>query len=244
MHRILPPWPWRSTGGLAGLLAVSLGTHAAGLLALWHGGQGPGAPRTESAPVHVVLSSRWVSGAAAVLAQPLPSSATDRSEVAVAVTQASRAPVAVPRRAAPPRTSTSPSSVSAAQGAPTPPTSSTTQPPPLFPPLPEAPEYLRTASLDTRPAPLGDIEPVYPEAADRQQGRVVLRLLINEHGAVDNAGVVEAFPPGLFEQEALAAFSRAAFSPGTRAGAPVKSQIVIGVDFIPFNRGAVSGQGY
>ncbi len=118
------------------------------------------------------------------------------------------------------------------------------EPAPLFPALPAAPDYLSAAHLDERPALQGEVQLHYPEEADRQEGVVVLRLLINERGEVDNVGVVRAFPPGLFEQEAITAFARASFLPGKRAGIPVKSQTVIAVDFTPFNRGAVSGQGY
>lgn len=110
--------------------------------------------------------------------------------------------------------------------------------------LPPAPDYLPVATLSPRPEPLNDISPHYPDTADRQQGRVVLRLLINEAGTVDNVGVVQAFPPQLFEQEAIAAFSKAVFSPGMLAGKPVKSQWVVEVEFTPFNRGGVSGQSY
>ncbi len=113
------------------------------------------------------------------------------------------------------------------------------------PSLPAAPDYLLGARLDPGPRPLGDIEPVYPETAQLQEGSVVIRLLINEHGTVDNVAVVRAFPKGLFEQAAIDAFSRATFSPGFVLGTPVKSQMTVEVHFAPINRGArISGRGY
>ena len=111
--------------------------------------------------------------------------------------------------------------------------------------LPAAPGYLNAARLDPGPRPLQDIEPEFPEAAGLQEGVVVLRLLINEAGVVDNVAVVRSNPQGLFENAATAAFATARFSPGMVLGLPVKSQLMIEVNFTPFNRGAaVSGKSY
>jgi TonB family protein len=85
---------------------------------------------------------------------------------------------------------------------------------------------------------LQDIEPTFPDEAGLQHGIVVLRLLINEFGVVDQAAVVRAVPKGLFEKSAVEAFAAARFSPGMLSGLPVKSQVTIEVEFAPFNRGA------
>jgi periplasmic protein TonB len=112
-------------------------------------------------------------------------------------------------------------------------------------PLPAAPQYRAAGSLDPGPKPLSDINPDYPARAGQQQGVVVLRLLINEHGVVDNVAVVRAMPAGYFEASALEAFGKALFSPGRLLGVAVKSQITIEVEFMPINRGAtVSGRTY
>ena len=111
--------------------------------------------------------------------------------------------------------------------------------------LPPAPDYLLGAGLDPGPRPLGSIEPEYPESANLQEGKVVLRLLISEAGVVDNVAVVRAEPRGLFEDAALEAFRAARFSPGMVLGTPVKSQITVEVEFLPINRGArISGRMY
>ena len=112
------------------------------------------------------------------------------------------------------------------------------------PGLPPAPDYVAGGTLDPGPSPLQEIEPTYPEEAKRQEGSVVLRLLISEAGTVDNVAVVRAYPPGLFEQSALEAFGKAKFSPGKMFGVAVKSQIMIEVMFTPINRGKVSGRSY
>jgi protein TonB len=111
--------------------------------------------------------------------------------------------------------------------------------------LAAAPDYLLGAGLDPGPRPLGSIEPEYPDSANLQEGKVVLRLLISEAGVVDNVAVVRAEPKGLFEDAALEAFRSAKFSPGMVLGTPVKSQITVEVEFLPINRGArISGRMY
>lgn len=120
-----------------------------------------------------------------------------------------------------------------------------TPPPTASTELPPAPDYLNGATLDPGPIPLADIVPEYPESAHLQEGLVVLRLLINEKGDLDNVAVVRSFPKGVFEEAALAAFGPAKFSPGKLLGIPVKSQVTIEVEFMPINRGSkVSGRGY
>jgi protein TonB len=116
---------------------------------------------------------------------------------------------------------------------------------PPEPALAPAPDYLLGARLDPGPRPLGSIEPEYPESANLQEGKVVLRLLISDTGVVDEAAVVRAEPKGLFENAALDAFRVARFSPGMVLGTPVKSQITVEVEFLPINRGArISGRMY
>jgi periplasmic protein TonB len=111
--------------------------------------------------------------------------------------------------------------------------------------LPPAPSYFNAGTLDPGPKPLSDINPDYPTRAGQQQGLVVLRLLINEQGVVDNVAVVRATPAGYFEESALDAFGKALFSPGKLLGVTVKSQITVEVEFMPINRGAtVSGRTY
>jgi outer membrane biosynthesis protein TonB len=55
---------------------------------------------------------------------------------------------------------------------------------------------------------------------------------------VDQVSVLSAVPEGLFEKAAVSAFQNAVFSPGKLLGQPVKSQIVMEVEFQSFNRGA------
>jgi TonB family protein len=117
--------------------------------------------------------------------------------------------------------------------------------PPAESALAPAPDYLLGARLDPGPRPLGSIEPEYPDSANLQEGKVVLRVLISDTGVVDDVAVVRAEPKGLFESAALDAFRVARFSPGMVLGSPVKSQITVEVEFLPINRGArISGRMY
>lgn len=127
-----------------------------------------------------------------------------------------------------------------------PPSSSrATEPAPAWPALPPAPDHHLAATLDPGPKPLADIDFVYPPEAGLHDGVVVVRLLIDEKGALTDIAVVRSQPAGMFDAAAVQAFSAARFSPGYLRGVPVKSQITAEVEFKPYNRGAnVSGRGY
>lgn len=95
------------------------------------------------------------------------------------------------------------------------------------------PRYYSSRDLDGKPAPVAQIWPEYPESAARRHlgGTVTIRLFIDERGTVESVEAVEAQPPGYFEQSVIRAFQGAHFTPGIRAGKPVKSQIVLRVSF-------------
>ena len=105
-------------------------------------------------------------------------------------------------------------------------------------------EYLYKG-LDRPPRSLAEIHVDYPDAAVGREGRVVLKVLINEAGLVDDVRVLSANPPGVFNDDATRAFRAARFSPGLLGGVPTKSQLTVAVDFSPLNRGeSVSDSGY
>jgi protein TonB len=120
-------------------------------------------------------------------------------------------------------------------------------PPPEAPPpavAPEAPlttdlpldKYFTARELDVRAEPTNQVDLVYPVRAYemRMHGRVVVRILINEEGAVDEVSVLEATPPGIFEEAALAATQALQFRPAQKYGRNVKSQKTIEVTFDPY----------
>src|SRR5271170_3480055 len=101
-------------------------------------------------------------------------------------------------------------------------------------PLIRDPAYYPANQLDVKPMPLASIKPAYPGAAldaGINNGVVTLLLLIDEFGIVNEVSVVNATPPGYFEDAAMAAFRAAHFEPARRQGHPVKCRIVIKVNF-------------
>ncbi|HXF65587.1 MAG TPA: energy transducer TonB [Burkholderiales bacterium] len=126
------------------------------------------------------------------------------------------------------------------QAAPSPPAPSPAPAPAGKPPaadpqralLPQ-PHYYLTRELDVRPGIMTRVEPEYPEAAARRflSGKVVLRLYIEETGAVERVEILAAEPPGYFEESVRRAFGAARFTPGMKDGRAVRVQMTLEVSF-------------
>lgn len=110
--------------------------------------------------------------------------------------------------------------------------------------LPIVPGYSYGIGLNSQPRLLNEITIEYPVAAGEQEGKLLLRILVSETGAMENLAIIKADPPGVFEDAAVSAFAKAEFSPGRMLGVPVKSQFFVEVDFLPINRENTSGRGY
>lgn len=93
------------------------------------------------------------------------------------------------------------------------------------------PRYLPAEELDERPLIRTPVHPRFPADAPVASGRVVLRLLINEAGAVDKALTEQADPPGVFDDAAVDAFASARFTPGRKNGIAVRSSLRIELQF-------------
>lgn len=100
-------------------------------------------------------------------------------------------------------------------------------------PLIEDPTYYTAREVDVHPSALKAIWPAYPEeaASANVTGSVVLLLLLDEGGKVQEISVEEATPPGYFEKSAVAAFRNARFTPAQRQGRVVKSRMRIKVNY-------------
>jgi protein TonB len=100
-------------------------------------------------------------------------------------------------------------------------------------PLIEDPTYYPALEVDVHPTALKIIQPIYPDeaASANVTGSVVLVLLLDESGKVQELSVEEANPSGMFEQSALDAFRNARFSPAQRNGRVVKSRMRIKVTY-------------
>jgi periplasmic protein TonB len=87
--------------------------------------------------------------------------------------------------------------------------------------------------LDVFPRALATPRPAYPAAAQSLQGEVTLLLLIDEAGTVHEVSVVEAQPPGMFDEAASVAFRDVHFEPAMKDGRAVRSRILVKVAFNP-----------
>jgi periplasmic protein TonB len=101
-------------------------------------------------------------------------------------------------------------------------------------PLTPDPTYYPAKQLDVYPHPLTPIKLNYPDsaAAQRIDGRLLLLLLIDESGVVNEASVVEAQPEGYFEAAALSVLRATRFFPAQKQGYPVKSRVLLQVNYL------------
>lgn len=97
------------------------------------------------------------------------------------------------------------------------------------------PTYYPARQLDVYPALLAPLAPAYPPRAldEGRSGHVLVLVLIDAAGRVDEVSVVEAEPRDYFEEAAKQTFANAQFSPARRNGLPVKSRVLIQLDFDP-----------
>ena len=88
------------------------------------------------------------------------------------------------------------------------------------------PTYFPIEQLDEPPRLLGDVRQVYPARARNAgiEGFVILSLLINERGEVDEIHVVKSQPIGFFEDSAIAMLRGQRFTPAIKQGRPARSR--------------------
>ncbi|MEW5967848.1 MAG: energy transducer TonB [Pseudomonadota bacterium] len=93
--------------------------------------------------------------------------------------------------------------------------------------------FYTARQLDVQPRALGSIEPDYPPDADREQrsGKVRLQLKLEADGRVSDVEVVQADPPGVFDDSAVRAFRDARFSPARKDGRAVRALLLIEVEY-------------
>ena len=79
--------------------------------------------------------------------------------------------------------------------------------------------------LDAPLTPLVNIPPMFPLRAKRRgiEGWVKVKFLVTRKGLVENIEIIDAYPPGIFDQSAVRAVSAYRFKPGTVEGVPVTS---------------------
>lgn len=91
--------------------------------------------------------------------------------------------------------------------------------------------YYAANEVDVRALPRGDIEVEFPGDLPQPDasGRVLLEVLIDEYGVVDEVTVLSSMPPGVFDAYAVQSFRRARFSPAIKNGRHVRSRKEIDV---------------
>lgn len=95
--------------------------------------------------------------------------------------------------------------------------------------------YFKSSEVDKRAEPIEVSPLLYPEAAYRRRlaGKVIVRIYVNEAGTIDAMDVLEASPPGVFEQAAVDALLATRFKPAELLGRPVKNVKTIEIGFDP-----------
>lgn len=100
-------------------------------------------------------------------------------------------------------------------------------------PLGTAARYYLPNELDARPQIRTRINPEYPKAAAEKgiTAALTLRVFINEQGQVENVVAPGKSATDPFVAAAVAAFAAATYTPGIKDGKPVKSLLLIEVNF-------------
>jgi protein TonB len=88
--------------------------------------------------------------------------------------------------------------------------------------------------VEQPPSVLVQISPEYPQRARRMsiEGRVEVRLVVDEAGAPQLCAVHRAVPAGYFEEAALAAARKTRFIPGKLRGRPVNTLVHLSFVFV------------
>jgi TonB family protein len=191
------------------------------------GGAAEGA-RPAASPAPSTPAPVRVTPTVAARAQAVPPTATAAAVVAKA------GPVTPPPAVPPTATAVVPTPApTEAPTAPPEPTQAPTSPPELPPthaPVPPPPvvhqgDLVDFATIDTQPEPLSTPKPDYPQLAVREgvSGTVILRVLIDENGAVDDVQVLRGVKPDLgLDRAAVDAVRKWRYKPATKSGVRVK----------------------
>jgi TonB family protein len=101
------------------------------------------------------------------------------------------------------------------------------------------PMYYTARELDVYPALASALDLRVQRGVETREvsGWVLLRVDVSAAGTVDAVSVVDATPNAHFEDDALRAFATAQFRPALRNGRPVKSRILVQVDYGNSNAG-------
>jgi len=87
--------------------------------------------------------------------------------------------------------------------------------------------------LDQAPTPIVRVPPLYPYAAREKgiEGEVQIRMLVNPDGSVGQVQIMDARPPGIFEDAVKRTIPMWRFNAGKIDGRPVTAWVVTTVHF-------------
>jgi protein TonB len=93
--------------------------------------------------------------------------------------------------------------------------------------------YYDQGDVDQMPVPIFKMKPLYPYRAKRLNitGKVKVSFVVDEYGHVSQVKIVDAEPPGIFEDSVIRALPSWKFSPGKIAGHPVATMAVTTIEF-------------
>ena len=96
------------------------------------------------------------------------------------------------------------------------------------PPPPKVEKTYEFFAVEVKPKVVKQVEPQYPELARKAgiEGRVFVKVLVNEQGRVDSVVVLKATNP-IFIKPAIAAAKQFVFTPGRQRDKPVKVWVAI-----------------
>lgn len=97
----------------------------------------------------------------------------------------------------------------------------------------EGPWYYPAHNLHRHVTVLHPIEPKIPPGIGDLRGKVSMLLKVSPQGTVDSYEILDAEPPGIFEQSVIDAFSSELYAPGLIAGQAVRGLLHIEVNFEP-----------
>lgn len=89
------------------------------------------------------------------------------------------------------------------------------------------------ADIDQAPAPLFQLEPVYPYSAKRSNvtGKVSVMFMVDENGNVSDITILRAVPKGIFEESVRSALLKWKFMPGKLKGKNVSTWVSTNIVF-------------
>jgi len=89
------------------------------------------------------------------------------------------------------------------------------------------------SQVDDMPQVISRRDPVYPYNARQKNisGMVLLKFLVTKEGEVQQVSIVQAKPPGVFDEAAKQAVSTWRFKPGTLDNEPVATWVTIPLKF-------------